>query len=52
MVKHFTKEQKYTIIKCIKDSELLGFSDKEGMQYIEDKIGKSISIMSYQRIRH
>ena len=44
MVKHFTKEQRYTIIKCIKDCDLLGFSDKEGMKYIEDKIGKSISI--------
>ncbi len=52
MVKHFTKEQRYTIIKCIKDCDLLGFSDKEGMKYIEDKIGKSISIMSYQRYKN
>jgi len=51
MVKHFIKEQRYTIIKCIKDGNLLGFSDKEGMKYIEDKIGKSISIMSYQRYK-
>jgi hypothetical protein len=51
MVKHFTKEQRYTIIKCIKDSKLVGFSDKEGMRYIEDKIGKSISLMSYQRYK-
>ncbi|MGH9981072.1 MAG: hypothetical protein ACRD6U_05925 [Nitrososphaeraceae archaeon] len=51
MVKHFTKEQRYTIIKCVKDCQLVGFTDKEGMKYIEDKIGKSISIMSYQRYK-
>ena len=51
MVKHFTKEQRYTIMKCIKDCKLVGFSDKEGMRYIEDKIGKSISLMSYQRYK-
>lgn len=52
MVKHFTKEQRYTIIKCIKDCDLLGFSDKEGIKYIRDKIGKSISIMSYHRYKN
>lgn len=52
MVKHFTKEQRYTIVKCIKDCKIVGFSDKEGMRYIEDKIGKSISIMSYQRYKN
>jgi hypothetical protein len=49
--KQFTKEQKHMLIQCIIDCDIFGFSDKEGMKYIEDKTGRSISLASYHRYK-
>ncbi len=49
--KQFTKEQKYILIKLIIDCDLFGLSDKEGMKYVEEKTGRSISLTSYQRYK-
>lgn len=49
--KQFTKEQKHMLIQCIMDCDLFGLSDKEGMKYIEDKTGRTISLTSYQRYK-
>ena len=49
MTKQFTKEQKHMLIQCIIDSDLFGLSDKEGIAYIEQKIGLPISQSTYSR---
>jgi hypothetical protein len=49
--KQFTKEQKHMLIQCIIDCDLFGLSDKEGMKYVEEKTGRSISLTSYQRYK-
>ena len=49
--KQFTKEQKHMLIQCITDCDLFGLSDKEGMKYVEEKTGRSISLTSYQRYK-
>ena len=49
--KQFTKEQKHMLIQCIIYCDLFGLSDKEGMRYVEEKTGKSISLTSYQRYK-
>jgi hypothetical protein len=49
--KQFTKEQKHMLMQCIMDCDLFGFSDKEGIQYIEDKTGRAISLTSYHRYK-
>ncbi len=49
--KQFTKEQKHMLIQCIMDCDLFGLSDKEGMKYIEEKTGRSISLTSFQRYK-
>jgi len=49
--KQFTKEQKHMLIQCIIDRDLFGLSDKEGMKYVEQKTGRSISLTSYQRYK-
>jgi hypothetical protein len=49
--KQFTKEQRHMLIQCIIDCNLFGLSDKEGMKYIEEKTGRSISLTSYQRYK-
>ena len=49
--KQFTKEQKHMLIQCIMDCDLFGLSDKEGMNYIQDKTGRAISLTSYQRYK-
>ncbi len=49
--KQFTKEQKHMLIQCIMDCDLFGLSDKEGMKYVEEKTGRSISLTSYQRYK-
>ena len=49
--KQFTKEQKHMLIQCITDADIFGLSDKEGMKYVEDKTGRSISLTSYQRYK-
>ncbi|HLN34067.1 MAG TPA: hypothetical protein VK250_02165 [Nitrososphaeraceae archaeon] len=49
--KQFTKEQKHMLIQCILDCDLFGFSDKEGMKYIEEKTGRPISLTSYNRYK-
>ena len=49
--KQFTKEQKHMLIQCIFDCDLFGLSDKEGMDYIEEKTGRAISLTSYQRYK-
>lgn len=49
--KQFTKEQKHMLIQCIIDWDLFGLSDKEGMKYVEEKTGRSISLTSYQRYK-
>src|SRR5215217_1956002 len=49
--KQFTKEQKHMLSQCIMDGDLFGLSDKEGMKYIEEKTGRSISLTSYQRYK-
>ena len=49
--KQFTKEQKHMLIQCISDADIFGLSDKEGMKYVEEKTGRSISLTSYQRYK-
>ena len=49
--KQFAKEQKHMLIQCIIDCDLFGLSDKEGMKYVEEKTGRSISLTSYQRYK-
>jgi hypothetical protein len=49
--KQFTKEQKHMLIQCIIDCDLFGLSDKDGMKYVEEKTGRSISLTSYQRYK-
>ncbi len=49
--KQFTEEQRHMLIQCISDADIFGLSDKEGMQYVEEKIGRSISLTSYQRYK-
>ena len=49
--KQFTKEQKHMLIQCIIDCDLFGLSDREGMDYVEKKTGRSISLTSYQRYK-
>ena len=49
--KQFTKEQKHMLIQCIIDCDLFGLSDREGMDYVENKTGRSISLTSYQRYK-
>ncbi|MGI9009988.1 MAG: hypothetical protein ACR2F1_02225 [Nitrososphaeraceae archaeon] len=39
------------LTQCILDCNLFGFSDKEGMKYIEEKTGRAISLTSYQRYK-
>jgi hypothetical protein len=39
------------LIQCIVDCDLFGLSDKEGMKYVEEKTGRSISLTSYQRYK-
>lgn len=39
------------LIQCIIDCDLFGLSDKEGMKYVEEKTGRSISLTSYQRYK-
>lgn len=51
VIRQFTKEQKHMLIQCILDCDLFGLSDKEGMHYIEDKTGRSISLTSYHRFK-
>ncbi len=51
IVKQFSKEQKFMLTQCILDCNLFGFSDKEGMKYIEEKTGRAISLTSYQRYK-
>src|SRR5688500_13577414 len=51
VIKQFTKEQKHMLIQCITDANIFGLSDKEGMKYIAEKTGKSISLTSYQRYK-
>jgi hypothetical protein len=50
-IKQFTREQKHMLIQCIIDCDLFGLSDKEGMKYVEEKTGRSISLTSYQRYK-
>ena len=50
--KQFTKEQKHMLMQCITDADIFGLSDKEGMKYIEDKTGRSISLSSYNRYKN
>ena len=49
--KQFTKEQKHMLFQCIIDCDLFGLSDREGMDYVEKKTGRSISLTSYQRYK-
>jgi len=49
--KQFTKEQKHMLIQCITDADIFGLSDREGMKYIKEKTGRSISLTSYQRYK-
>src|SRR5918993_2194337 len=49
--KQFTKEQKHMLIQCIIDCDLFGLSDKEGIEYVKKKTGRSISLTSYQRYK-
>ena len=51
VIKQFRKEYKRILIQCIIDCDLFGLSDKEGMQYIEEKTGRAISLTSYQRYK-
>jgi hypothetical protein len=51
VIRQFTKEQKHMLIQCIIDCDLFGLSDKEGMKYVEEKTGRSISLTSYQRYK-
>jgi len=39
------------LIQCIIDCDLFGLSDKEGMDYVEKKTGRSISLTSYHRYK-
>ena len=39
------------LIQCVIDCDLFGLSDKEGMKYVEEKTGRSISLTSYQRYK-
>ena len=49
--KQFTEEQRHMLIQCISDADIFGLSDKEGMKYVEEKTGRSISLTSYQRYK-
>jgi hypothetical protein len=49
--KQFTKEQKHMLIQCITDADIFGLSDKQGMKYVEEKTGRSISLTTYQRYK-
>jgi hypothetical protein len=49
--KQFTKEQKHMLLQCIIDCDLFGLSDREGMDYVEKKTGRAISLTSYQRYK-
>ena len=51
VIKQFTKEQKHMLMQCIIDCDLFGLSDKEGMNYIEEKTGRAISLTSYHRYK-
>ena len=51
VIKQFTKQEKYMLMQCIIDCDLFGFSDKEGMKYVEEKTGRAISLTSYQRYK-
>lgn len=50
-VKQFTKEQKHMLMQCITDADIFGLSDKEGIKYVEEKTGRSISLTSYHRYK-
>jgi hypothetical protein len=49
--KQFSKEQKHVLIQCIIDCDLFGLSHKEGMEYVEKKTGRSISLTTYHRYK-
>jgi hypothetical protein len=49
--KQFTKEQQHMLLQCILDCDLFGLSDLEGMKYIEEKMGRTISLTSYHRYK-
>ena len=51
MTKQFTKEQHKLLESLITDADLLGLSDKEGISYIHQKIGKQISQSTYSRCK-
>ena len=39
------------LFQCIIDCDLFGLSDKEGMDYVEKKTGRAISLTSYHRYK-
>lgn len=51
MTKQFTKEQQNLLETLVLDADMLGLRDKEGISYIEQKIGLSISQSSYSRCK-
>jgi hypothetical protein len=51
VIRQFTKEQKHMLTQCILDCNIFGLSDKQAMEYVEEKTGRQISLTFISKIQ-